>query len=176
GGGRVGGGGWELREDGHHSSDGLGHALTCKEREGSTDRYPQHRHLPSGEVSDALQQRDRLVKVGLEAEPTEMWGVESRAAAVPVEDAEVVFQKQELAVPPALVQERQSGGRLNDKERRQALGGRLAPDGLIPGNAWHPDLLKWRRSAGGSGGHAPLNEGHGRGVALRTGVANQPGA
>src|SRR5262249_24538999 len=67
----------------------------------------------------------------------------------------VVLEGEELAVPPSLVQEREAVARLNDEERGQTLGGRLHPDVLIPGNAWHPDLLKWRRSAGGSGGHAP---------------------
>src|SRR6185369_10435731 len=38
--------------------------------------------------------------------------------------------------------------------RRQVRRGRLHPDVLIPGKAWHPDLFRWRGSAGGSSSHA----------------------
>ena len=66
--------------------------------------------------------------------------MESRATAVPIEDAELLLQTQEPAVPPALVQERETGPPLNDEKRWQALGGRLHQDMLIPGNTRHPDL------------------------------------
>jgi hypothetical protein len=66
--------------------------------------------------------------------------VEPGAAAVPVEDAEVLLQGQKLAEPPALVQERKTGARLNDEERRETLGGRLHHEVRIPANGWHPGL------------------------------------
>jgi hypothetical protein len=44
-------------------------------------------------------------------------------AAVPVEDAEVILEGEELSVPPALVEEGEAGAGLQDEERRQAIGG-----------------------------------------------------
>jgi hypothetical protein len=126
-----------IGRDGHDPLQELRQALARKEREGATDRHPHHSDRLSGGESDALQQRDRLFEVGVQAEPAGRCAVEPAAAPVPVEDGEVVFEGQELAVSPALVQERETGSRLNDEERWQPIGGRLEPDMLIPVEAWH---------------------------------------